>query len=119
MKDAKWKGTWEQTSRIPLEPAEEQGRSAPSGVCAMSRGRKAGGLRNRDEMVGTGPEIWRTDTMGLGCGPQGSNLFPQAGRFSSSRKIYKRTDDKKGAKTDSPQMLQLRPVLLTGETLPG
>jgi hypothetical protein len=34
-----------------------------------------------------GPDSWRTDAMGLGGGPQGSNPFPQAGRFSSSRSL--------------------------------
>ncbi len=32
------------------------------------RGRKAGGLRNRDKMVGTGHDSWRTNTRGLGGG---------------------------------------------------
>jgi hypothetical protein len=38
-------------------------------------------------MVGTGREGWRTDTMGLGGGLQGSNLFPEAGGLTSSRKV--------------------------------
>ncbi len=38
-------------------------------------------------MVGTGRDSWRTDTMGLGGGPQDSNLFPQAERLSSSRSL--------------------------------
>jgi hypothetical protein len=53
----------------------------------IPRGRKREGLRNRGEEVGTGRDSWRTDTMGLGGGPQGSNLFPQAGRLSSSRSM--------------------------------
>jgi hypothetical protein len=61
--------------------------SAPNIECELPRGRKAGGLRNRDEMAGTGRGSWRTDTMGLGGGPQGSNLFPQAGRLSPSRSL--------------------------------
>jgi hypothetical protein len=51
-----------------------------------------GGLRNRVEMVDRAPDSWRTNTMGLGGGPQGSNLFPQAGRLSSSR-----SEDAEGA----------------------
>ncbi len=38
-------------------------------------------------MVGIGRERWRTDRMGLGGGPQGSNLFPQAGKLSPSRSL--------------------------------
>ncbi len=55
---------------VPRGEARATGQtpSAPNGMCAIPRGRKAGGLRNRDEMVGTGPDIWRTDTMGLGDG---------------------------------------------------
>ncbi len=48
--------------------ATGQAPSAPSGGCGFPRGRKRGGLRNRGEMVGTGPDGWRTDTMGLGGG---------------------------------------------------
>jgi hypothetical protein len=33
--------------------------------------------------------------MGLGGGPQGSNLFPQAGRLSPSRETFIRTDGNK------------------------
>ena len=36
---------------------------------------------------GWGPDGWRNDTMGLGGGPQGSNLFPQTGRLTSSRSV--------------------------------
>jgi hypothetical protein len=61
--------------------------SLQQGRCGFPRGRKRGGLRNKREMVGTGRDSWRTDTMGLGGGPQGSNLFPQAGRLTSSREI--------------------------------
>ncbi len=55
-------------------------------------------MRNRGEEVGTGRDTWRIDTMGLGGGPQGSNLFPQAGKLSSSRKLDLRIDDNKIAK---------------------
>ena len=41
---------------------------APNIECELPRGRRAGGLRNRNEMIGTGPGRWRTDTMGLGGG---------------------------------------------------
>ncbi|MCH7891662.1 MAG: preprotein translocase subunit SecA, partial [Gemmatimonadetes bacterium] len=36
---------------------------------------------------GTGPGSGRTHTMGLGGGPQGNGLFPQAGRLTSSRSV--------------------------------
>jgi hypothetical protein len=39
--------------------------SAPNIECELPRGRKAGGLRNRDEMAGTGRGSWRTDTMAV------------------------------------------------------
>ncbi len=64
-----------------------QAPSAPSGGRGFPRGRKHGGLSNGKEMVGTGHDSWRTDTMGLGGGPQGSGLFPQAGRLTSSRSL--------------------------------
>ncbi len=74
---------------VPRGEARPTGQapSAPSGVPAFPRGRKRGGLRNRDKVAGTGRNSWRTDTMGLGGGPQGSNLFPQAGRLTSSRSL--------------------------------
>ncbi len=79
-----------------------RGRSeATSDGHTIPRGRKRGGLRNRGEEVGTGRDSWRTDTMGLGGGPQGSNLFPQAGRLSSSRKVRLRKYGKKFAKNFS------------------
>jgi len=73
--------------RIGYLPFSEQTPSAPSGGRGFPRGRKRGGLRNRREMVGTGRNSWRTDTMGLGGGPQGRNLFPQAGRLFPSRSL--------------------------------
>ncbi len=47
--------------------------------CELPRGRKAGGLRNRNEMIGTGPGSWRTDTMGLGGG-RSAELTPKPSR---------------------------------------
>ncbi len=73
--------------RIGYLPFSEQTPSAPSGGRGFPRGRKRGGLRNRREMVGTGRNSWRTDTMGLGGGPQGRNLFPQAGSLFPSRSL--------------------------------
>jgi hypothetical protein len=67
----------------------------------IPRGRKGEGLRNRDEMVGTGSGSWRTNTMGLGGGPQGSNLFPQAGRLTPSRKVGLMKEGKNVAKNYS------------------
>ncbi len=64
-----------------------QAPSAPSGECRYPRGKKTEGLRNRREMVGTGRDGWRTDTKGLGGGPQGSNLFLQAGGLTFSRSL--------------------------------
>ncbi len=74
---------------VPRGEARPTGQalSAPNIKCAFPRGRKRGGLRNRREMVGTGRDGLRTDTMGLGGGPQGNNLFPQAGRLTSLRKV--------------------------------
>ncbi len=43
-----------------------QAHSAPNIECGFPRGRKTAGLRNKGEMVGTGPDSWRTDTMGFG-----------------------------------------------------
>ena len=74
-------------------------------VC-ISEKEKNGGLRNRAEMFGTGPDSWRTHTMGLGGGPQGSNLFPQAGSFSSSRKLDLRKEGNKVAKNFTPHFSQ-------------
>ncbi len=64
-----------------------QARSAPSGVCGFPRGKKTEGLRNRRAMVGTGRDSWRTDTKGLGGGPQGSNLFLQVGGLTFLRSL--------------------------------
>ncbi len=66
---------------------EEQAPADTIGVGAFPRGRKSEGLRNMAKEVGTGHDSWRTNTMGLGGGPQGSNLFPQAGRLSFSWKV--------------------------------
>ena len=75
-------------------------------VCAIPRGRKTEGLRrNWSEIVGTGPDSWRTNSMELGGGPQGNNLFPQAGRLSSSRKVSLRKYGNKVAKSFSPRLL--------------
>ncbi len=54
--------------RIRYLPFSEQTPSVPNIECELPRGRKTGGLRNRDEMVGTGFDGWRTDTTGLGGG---------------------------------------------------
>ncbi len=89
--------------------ATGQAPSVPSDGRVFPRGRKTGGLRNRGEEVGTGHDGWRTDTMGLGGGPQGKNLFPQAGRLSPSRKVSLRKYDSKIAMTFSPHFLTFSP----------
>ena len=66
--------------------------SAPNIECELPRGRKAEGLRNRGEEFDTCSDSWRTDTMGVRGGPQGSNLFSQAGRLIPSRKEGLRID---------------------------
>jgi len=85
---------------VPRGEARPTGQapSASGGMCGFPRGRKRGGLRNWSEMAGTGPDSSINDTMGLGGGPQGSNLFPQAGRLSSSRKVNLRKSGNKIAK---------------------
>ena len=93
-----------------MSPFSEQTPSAPGGGCGYPRGRKLGGLRNRTKMVGTGRNGWRTHTMGLGGGPQGSNLFPQAGRLSSSRKVSFRQGGNKVARNFSADIWQLSPT---------
>ncbi len=80
------------TFRIGCLPFSEQTPSAPNIECELPRGRKVGGLRNKGEEFGTGPDSWRTDAMGLGGGPQVSGLFPQAGRLFPSRKEGLRDD---------------------------
>ncbi len=74
---------------VPRGEARPTGQapSAPGCGHGFTRGRKTEGLRNRREMVGKGPGSWRTDTMRVGGGPQGSNLFHQAGRLTPSRKV--------------------------------
>ena len=74
------------TFSIGCLPFSEQTPSVPNGGRRFPRGRKRGGLRNWGEEFGTGPANWRTETLGMGSGPQGSNLFPQAGRLIPSRK---------------------------------
>ncbi len=44
-------------------------------MCAIPRGRKQGGLRNRREEVGTGRDDWRTDTKGLGAALKAVTYF--------------------------------------------
>ncbi len=63
-------------------------------MCAIPRGRKAESLRNRREMVGTGPDSWRTNTMGLGGGRSatipsiflGAVSLPNRGSEAQARK---------------------------------
>ncbi len=61
-----------------------------SRVYAFPRGRKTEGLGNRSEEVGTGPDSWRTDTMGLGGG-RSAELTTKPSRqqpISSGRKAF-------------------------------